>query len=338
MSVISIGIGQAGGRICQKIVNRSTNNSISGVAINSNATDLEDIVVDNIEKILMCDVDGNSKGLGANPKEGTKFFNYNKPGVKECLSGHIKKGDTVWIAAALGGGTGSGGIIPLVNLVSSMKVDIINVIAIMSAERDGINKYLNSVQQAYNLFQKVCVSSQKANIILVDNGKYESLDDTNNEIMRKIYPLIAGYKELETSSNSIGHADIADLETTLKTRCGCMIIHEENELDNVFMGHKYDMTPVSIWIRDISDGTNREKVLDFLDKQKKGAGIYHGEYKQVGPFPCIQSVITGLGLPPSILQNRNKLLSNMERYQDRKTGERKTKTMDKFKLGKEIKL
>ena len=336
-NVISIGIGQAGGRICQAITKQSKGN-IDAIVINSNPIDLQDITDGNIKKVLMCDENGNSKGLGANPKAGTKFFNFNKEGIRSILADHISKEDVVWVCTALGGGTGSGGVIPLVSLINTFRPSIINVIAILSSERDGINKYLNSTQQAYNLFDKCCVKSQKANLILIDNGMFESIESTNESLLSKIYPLIAGYEDLEPTENSIGHADIADLETALKTKCGCIMIHEENELDNKFMGHTYEMSPVSIWIRDISDGANRDKILDFLDKQKKGAGIYHGEYKQTGPFPCVQTVITGLGLPPTILQNRKKLMSNMNNYNERKTGEKKTKTMDKLKLGKEIKL
>ena len=348
-----IGIGQGGSRIAMLLSPFADNTSV----INTNEIDLQDIPND-IPKYVIRDDRGEAIGVGANPEFGAKLFKMRKDELGNFIEGNFTNEDMnhacVWVCAALGGGTGSSGIIPIANLVSHENPMILNLVVALPSERDGINKVKNSLEVLFDVYTRLCVDKKKANLIILDNDNYATIGAANKALLTSLHYLLAKFPDVETFQDAVGHADERDLITVLKQNSGCLTISEA-EVDNVFckanryffnnyfnkfLGLDYEIVPTGIWLRDHTEGKNRTFIQPFLEDHKS-AVLFSGEYKRLHTPHQIEAGMklingttimlqTGLPLPPSLIDKRTKLVNTYREYKERTEGRSKVKTAKKL--------
>jgi len=103
-SIKVIGVGGGG----QNAVNRMYRERVDGVdyiAINTDAQALENAHIPDAKKLRVGDETARGLGVGGDPARGRQCHEESREEIKQILNG----GDLVFVAAGMGGGTGSGG-------------------------------------------------------------------------------------------------------------------------------------------------------------------------------------------------------------------------------------
>lgn len=352
-----IGIGQGGGRLAN-LFSKFAKNTI---VINSNEVDLEDVDT-SIPRFLLTDEKGNAIGVGANPDFGAKLFKLHKENLSVFLNAAFTTEDladsSVWIFAALGGGTGSSGVIPVTNAIHSMKPMILNVVIALPSEQDGINKVRNSLDILFDVYTKLCVDNRKANLFILDNANYPTLKQANATLMSSLSYLFTQFPEVKSLPDGQGHADERDLMTVLKQKSGCVTL-TEGEVDTIFCDHNryyfnqyfhtflgldYEIAPTGVWLRDHTNGKNRVFIKQFMNDHKSSV-LFLGEYQRLHTQRQIELGVkllygttimlqTGLPLPPVLVEKRKQLIDNYKEYKERTDGRSKLRTANKLGVGK----
>ncbi len=352
-----IGIGQGGCRIANQLSAYTKSFSV----INSNEIDLEDVDA-SVPRFILKDDKGQAIGVGADPDFGLKLFKAHKEDLgvflNAALTGADMEDSCIWICAALGGGTGSAGVIPVTNLIHSLKPAVVNVVVALPAESDGINKARNALDVLFDIYTKLCVDHRKANLLILDNANYPGIKQANAALRSSIVYLLDRFPELQSFGDGIGHADERDLVSVLKQKSGCLTI-TEGEVDNIycdhnryffnqyfqsFLGLDYEMLPTGVWLRDHTSGKNRSYIRDFMNDHKATV-MFCGEYQKLHTTHQVDignklingttiMIMAGLPLPPPLVEKRRQLLGNYKEYQDRTAGRGKVRTANRISVRK----
>lgn len=352
-----IGIGQGGCRIASQIAVHTK----SLVVINSNEVDLADIDP-SVPRFILRDEKGQAIGVGADPDFGLQLFKSHKEDLgvflNAAMTGVDMEDACLWICAALGGGTGSAGVIPVTNLIHSQKPSVVNVVVALPSESDGINKVRNAFDVLFDIYTKLCVDHRKANLFILDNAAYPNIKHANHTLVKSIYYLLKQFPEVEPFPGSAGHADERDLMTVLKQKSGCLTL-SEGEVDNVFcglnrfyfnqyfqsfLGLDYEIMPTGVWLRDHTEGKNRSFIQEFMHDHRSTV-MFYGEYKELHTQSEFSSttkringttimLMTGLPLPPTLVEKRRQLMTNYKDYKDRTSGSGKIRTAKRISVSR----
>lgn len=191
MRIGLIGIGQAGGKIVDKLLEYDLNetkghNFVQGcVAVNTAEQDLEGLnMVPDDNRILIGESRFKGNGVGADNTKGRDVMesNYNEV-LTQMNEMPIHNIDAFVIVAALGGGTGSGGLPVLAKQVSQRYSEPVFGLGVLPSENEGT---IYSVNAARSL--EACIE-ETDNLMIFDNdlwSKGKSLEESYNYLNEKI--------------------------------------------------------------------------------------------------------------------------------------------------------
>ncbi len=200
-------LGQGGGNIGDafaSIRNPSNNNPVYPVlCFNTNIGDLD---LKNVEKHNKIVLKGSERGAGMNPERGRQAIEENGKDVFEAISRTMKDVDAVIVIASLGGGTGTGGI----NMVTDVIADFLMkpVMAIVSLPNPHIDENINAFHALKELVPKLeevrgdetgGVYRGLENIAILDNKKIieehlEAIDQGDPEASKLSWYKYSNYK------------------------------------------------------------------------------------------------------------------------------------------------
>lgn len=204
-----IGVGNCGNQIATLA---NAEKGIPGVAINSSQKDL--VNVKGIPTLLI----GDEKGAGKDRKNAKEFV---KGAIKEVLNtdqfnAMIGEQDVVFIISSIGGGTGSGTVPMLTDILSRKYSDKAFVIVEVYPP---IKESIGSQQNSMEFLNEVKNFLPNVTYMCYDNNKYadlptsEMMKRVNEEIVEHIDILMCQYN-YPTPYNSIDEKDMMKFLTT----------------------------------------------------------------------------------------------------------------------------
>ena len=174
LNVGIIGIGNAGNQVAVVGLNKY---SIPAIAINSSEKDLE-TVQDSVTRILI----GDHRGAGKDRRDAKKFLKERITNMMQ--SEEIQKfmaRDIIFIISSTGGGTGSG-IVPILSeiLKQSFPDVMIVVVGILPTIIEALSTQANTLEYLEELYS----ADLKQTYMMYDNDRFSKLP--THEMMRKI--------------------------------------------------------------------------------------------------------------------------------------------------------
>ena len=208
IKVCTIGIGNCGNQIADLAMAKY---QIPGIAINSSQHDL--INIKNITKILI----GNERGSGKNRNAAKDFIKMHVRTLlqQEKFINHIDEHDVIFMISSIGGGTGSG-MVPLMcdilsRTFSDKKFIVIEVYP-------PIGESLAAQQNSLDYLKEVRANLPNVVYMAYDNNKFSDLPTSemmkriNDEIV-EVFPIIRGDYFYPTPYNSIDDQDLLEIVT-----------------------------------------------------------------------------------------------------------------------------
>lgn len=163
-----VGVGLMGGRVVDTIARLSGPGGkqlYPGLAININQGDLASLK--NVSNKLL--LKSSYKAAGRNPEVGYEALSQNEAEVKKAIADLTFQSNFIWFVAGLGGGTGTGAILQLIEWatdLSSIGVDF-GIIVSIPREIDGYQENRNALLVLEQLNE--VAAARAFPIIVVDN-------------------------------------------------------------------------------------------------------------------------------------------------------------------------
>lgn len=191
-----LGLGLGGTSIaaaCADSTDGSVDYPYSALLVNTNKVDLDKVTTKNprtLKKLI-----GNGKGAGRDIAIGESIFVQNKTDIAESMKQQLNDAEFIWIAAGLGGGSGTGAIIQAIGLCLEMNKRFGLIVTLpRKSERATVNS------NALKRLNKIYAAMDKLGpIIVVDNEKLF------NEFMA-VNPKASLEEYLEYSNNYVANA------------------------------------------------------------------------------------------------------------------------------------
>jgi cell division GTPase FtsZ len=194
MKVLVIGLGQAGGKIADMCLadDRKSNvpHTFEVLAVNSAVSDLMGLqYIPQEDRVLIGETAVKGHGVGADNKKGAEIAEDEVEVVMNKISKiNVSDLDAFFVAAGLGGGTGSGAISVITKQLKSVYDEPVYAIGILPAENEGDIYTLNTARSLKALLPN-CDAT-----IIVDNGAFlrsgesvkEAYDRINSEVVKRI--------------------------------------------------------------------------------------------------------------------------------------------------------
>lgn len=161
-----VGTGHAGGKISETF----SSYGYECVVLNTATQDLDLLNIAPERKLHL------NYGLGGASRElsiGREAVLEHKDSVYELIDKHLSGCDVFVLCSSLGGGSGSGSLPVLIDIMSSMGKPIVLLVA-LTANADDAQSKDNSLQTLSEL-SKLAQNKTIANVILIDNAKIESV-------------------------------------------------------------------------------------------------------------------------------------------------------------------
>ncbi len=207
-SIRVVGIGGGGSNAVKRMVDMKTQ-GVEFIAVNTDAQAL----YHNPAETKLNIGRGTTRGLGAgaNPDIGKKSAEESTDEIKMALEG----ADMVFLTAGLGGGTGSGGIVPMAELARSMGILTVAVVT-KPFSFEGLKRKKQSEEALENLRGKVDT------LIVIPNDKILSLIDKTTPLTEAfkvvdevLHQGISGIASLITVHGLV-NVDFADVRTIVQ--------------------------------------------------------------------------------------------------------------------------
>lgn len=190
MKLVIIGVGQAGGKILDRLLEydttRQTNFIQHAVAINTAKTDLMGLShVPETNKLLVGQTTVKGHGTGTNPTVGERCAREHIDEIQSAIDQVATTDvDAFLVIAGLGGGTGSGGAPVIAERVKELYIEPVYGLGILPATEEG-GIYNRNAADSLQKFV-----AQTDNVLLFDNGAFatggESLEEGFAEINEEI--------------------------------------------------------------------------------------------------------------------------------------------------------
>lgn len=227
MRIGLIGIGQAGGKIADKLLQYDINrtegrNFVQGcVAVNTAEQDLDGLdTVPEDNRVLVGESRFKGNGVGADNTKGRDVMenNYNEV-LTQMNDMPIHNIDAFVLVAALGGGTGSGGLPVLAKQIGQRYSEPVFGLGVLPSEDEGT---IYSVNAARSL--EACIE-ETDNLMLFDNDLWskgksleESYDYLNEKIAHRFGTLFSAGEVAQDSNVAQSVVDASEVINTLD--CG----------------------------------------------------------------------------------------------------------------------
>ena len=227
-----IGLGMGGCAIaseCAEIKAGGKTNAYypyTGLLVNTNVQDFKKLRYEN-KQIATLQLKGFDKGAGRDVKVGERAFLAHKDAFLQAVERHFENRDFLWVVCGLGGGTGTGSILQVVNLLHQKGYKgRFGLILILPRDGEGTKVFQNALGRLQKIAQAM---KHIGSILLVDNNKlyrefFEehdnvSLEDYTNYANRYIASLLHEINVLTSSFQPKGenHFDSSEFENMIKT-------------------------------------------------------------------------------------------------------------------------
>ncbi|MCU4741910.1 tubulin/FtsZ family protein [Halobacteria archaeon AArc-m2/3/4] len=218
MKVALIGVGQAGGKVTERLANFDAEMGFDAVqgalAINSAQADLQSL---SIETQLIGQDRVNGHGVGGDNELGAEVMQSDIQEVVNALDGHVtSRAEAIWVVAGLGGGTGSGGAPALVHELQRVYDVPIYALGILPGENEG------SLYQANAGRSLKTVVREADSTLLIDNDAWHeqgesvegAFDTINQKIAQRVGLLFASGEAIEGVGESV--VDSSEVINTLR--------------------------------------------------------------------------------------------------------------------------
>lgn len=215
MKLVTVGVGQAGGKILDRLVeyDETRNTGFVGhkVAVNSAKSDLVGLehVPERNRLLVGASVVG-GKGTGTDPEVGEQCIREDLSQIENAISrATTSETDALLVIAGLGGGTGSGGAPVIAERLREIYAEPVYGLGILPAPDEGGIYSRN----AANSLQRFVDSTD--NLLAFDNGATKSSGETLSEGYREINDEIARRFGMLFSAGEIDSLDTEVAESVV---------------------------------------------------------------------------------------------------------------------------
>jgi cell division GTPase FtsZ len=218
MKVVLIGVGQAGGKVTQAIVEFDHEMGFGAVqdafAVNTAGPDLQAL---DIDSLLVGQDRVKGHGVGGDNELGTQIIREEATEVMDRLGERITSGaEAVVLVAGLGGGTGSGGSPALAKELRQVYEIPVYVLGVLPGRDEGAIYQVNAGRS----LKTVARESDAA--LLVDNDAWresgesveEGFERINEQIARRVGLLLAAGETVDGVAESV--VDSSEVINTLR--------------------------------------------------------------------------------------------------------------------------
>lgn len=163
-----LGLGLGGTSIaaaCADSTDGTDKYPYKALLINTNQVDMDKVQSINPQthKLLI----GDGKGAGRDITIGESIFIKNKDKITKSMEAHLKDSEFIWIAAGLGGGSGTGSVLQAIGLCITLKKRFGLILTLpRKSERSTVNS--NALKRLNKIYAAM---DQLGPIIVVDNEK-----------------------------------------------------------------------------------------------------------------------------------------------------------------------
>ncbi|GAB3671695.1 tubulin/FtsZ family protein [Halopiger thermotolerans] len=219
MKVALIGVGQAGGKVTERLARFDADMGFGAVqgalAVNSAKPDLQSLKFVDTQLIGADRVNGH--GVGGDNELGTEIMQSDIQQVLNGLDGRVtSQADAIFVVAGLGGGTGSGGAPVLVHNLQQIYDIPVYALGILPGQNEG------SLYQANAGRSLKTLAREADSTLLIDNDSWheqgESIDGAfdriNDKIAQRVGLLFASGEAVEGVGESV--VDSSEVINTLR--------------------------------------------------------------------------------------------------------------------------
>ena len=202
MKVALIGVGQAGGKVTERLTRFDAEmefDAVQGaVAINSASADLRGLEF--VETVLIGQDRVNGHGVGGDNELGAEIMAADIDEVLPALDGHVtSSAEAIWVVAGLGGGTGSGGAPALVHQLQRVYDVPIYALGILPGRNEGALYQANAGRSLKTLVREADAT------LLIDNDAWHeqgesverAFETINAKIAQRVGLLLASGEAIE---------------------------------------------------------------------------------------------------------------------------------------------
>ncbi|UTF53017.1 tubulin/FtsZ family protein [Natronosalvus rutilus] len=219
MKVALIGIGQAGGKVVERLTKFDAEMDFDAVqgafAINSATPDLQSL--EHVETHLIGADRVNGHGVGGDNELGAEIMQSDVQEVLGDLDGHVtSRSEAIFVVAGLGGGTGSGGAPVLVHHLQQVYDIPVYALGILPGRNEGSLYQANAGRSLKTIVREADAT------ILVDNDAWHSqgesvesgFESINQNIAQRFGLLFASGEAVEGVGESV--VDSSEVINTLR--------------------------------------------------------------------------------------------------------------------------
>ena len=219
MKVVLIGVGQAGGKITQALVEFDEQMGFGAVrgalVTNSAKTDLQAL---DLDTVLIGQDRVKGHGVGGDNELGAEVMQADAGEVMDSLDGRITaEADAIFVVAGLGGGTGSGGAPVLAKELNRVYSIPVYALGVLPGRGEGAMYQANAGRSLKTLVREADAT------LLVDNDAWhgagqsveEAFDAINQAIAQRIGLLLASGEAVEGVAESV--VDSSEVINTLRS-------------------------------------------------------------------------------------------------------------------------
>ncbi|MFC4544196.1 tubulin/FtsZ family protein [Halosolutus amylolyticus] len=220
MKVALIGVGQAGGKVTERLTRFDAEMGFGAVqgalAINSAEPDLESLEFADTELIGADRVNGH--GVGGDNELGTEIMQSDIEQVLGALDGRVtSKAEAIFVVAGLGGGTGSGGAPVLVHHLQRVYDVPVYALGVLPGRNEGSLYQANAGRSLKTLLREADAT------LLIDNDAWHeqgesvegAFETINEKIARRVGLLFASGEAVEGVGESV--VDSSEVINTLRS-------------------------------------------------------------------------------------------------------------------------
>ncbi|GGL72600.1 tubulin/FtsZ family protein [Halocalculus aciditolerans] len=218
MKAAVVGVGQAGGKLAQALTEYDSRTGFDAVegalAVNTARQDLEGL---DLPTVLVGQERVAGNGVGGDNELGASVMQADAPMVLDELDGIVRSStEAIFVAAGLGGGTGSGGAPVLARQLSRVYDAPVYVLGVLPGKDEGALYQANAGRSLKT------VSREADAVLLVDNDAWreagESVGDAyaaiNERVAKRVGLLLASGEAVQGVGESV--VDSSEVINTLR--------------------------------------------------------------------------------------------------------------------------
>ncbi|UPV73322.1 tubulin/FtsZ family protein [Halorussus limi] len=187
MKVVLIGVGQAGGKLTQRLAQYDQKMGFGAVqgalAVNSAKADLREL---DLDTVLVGQDRVKGHGVGGDNELGAEVMQSDATEVMDALDGRITaQAEAIFVVAGLGGGTGSGGVPVLARELNRVYQVPVYGLGVLPGRGEGAMYQANAGRSLKTLVREADAT------LLIDNDAWHTSGESMGEAFEKINQNIA---------------------------------------------------------------------------------------------------------------------------------------------------